>query len=296
MKNLSTIVLIGIIQFLLISCKDKRTGKVEIMPAIPVKTTLIQQGDIAKYIFLNGKTIYLRKNKIIAPVSAYISAVNVQFGDIVQKDDVLFELQTKESRALNNTTGNIEVQASSSGTIIELNINQSGTYLVEGDLLCTIVENKDVMVQVNVPYEYNRLLKLKTECQLLLPDHTSVSSKITRILPTISGTDQTQSVLLKPSSHQQLPENLNLTVRLVLETHRNSLLINKEAVLANENQSIFWIMKIEHDTLAVKVPIQIGIENNSMVEIISSNINVNDLIISEGAYGLPDSSIVKIIN
>ncbi len=295
MKNLSTIVLIVFIQFLHISCKERNTGKEAVLPVIPVKTIRIQKGDIEKYIYLNGKTIYLKKNRIVTPVSAYIAAVNVQYGDIVQKDDVLFELQTKENRALNNTAGNIKVLASSSGTIVELIINQTGTYLVEGDVLCTIVENKDVIVQANVPYEYNRLLKLETDCKLLLPDHSSLGSRIVRILPTINETDQTQTVFLKPLTHPQLPENLNLTVQLVLENRSNCLLITKEAVMTNENQSVFWLMKVEHDSLAVKVPIHIGIENNGEVEIISANVNVNDLIISEGAYGLPDSSIVKII-
>ncbi|MBN2348309.1 MAG: HlyD family efflux transporter periplasmic adaptor subunit [Bacteroidales bacterium] len=294
MKNLSTIIFFVFIQFLLISCKEQSAGSKEEILLIPVKTTLVKQGNIEQYIHLNGKTIYLKKNKITAPVSAYIAAVNVKYGDMVQKGDILFELQTKENNALNNTSDNLKVLASSGGIVSELNINQTGTYLVEGDLLCTIVENKDVMVQVNVPYEYNRLLKTGTQCILLLPDHTLLNSKITRILPSISETDQTQIVFLKPDSFRQLPENLNLTVQFVLLAHNNTLLIAKEAVMTNEKQNDFWLMKIQHDSLAIKVPVQKGIENDSLVEIYSPYLNVNDVIISEGAFGLPDSSVVKI--
>jgi hypothetical protein len=283
------------IQFMLPSCKQQRTGQEVQTPLISVKTTPVKLGTIEDYISLNGKTIYLKKNRIVAPISAYVTKVNVQYGDIVRKGDVLFELQTKESKALSNNTADIKVLALSGGTISEQIINQAGAYLVEGDLLCIIVENKDLMVQVNVPYEYNSLLSTGTNCKILLPDHTSFSSTIAKILPAISQTDQTQTVFLKPNTARKLPENLNLTVQFILNTHSRSFLIHKEAVMTNEKQSDFWLMKLVNDSMAVKVPVQKGIDNDSLVEILSSELNINDLIITEGAYGLPDSSLVQVI-
>ena len=296
MKNLFILTLIFLIQFMLLTCKEQNSGNDTKTPLIQVKTTSIQQGDIEKSIDLNGKTVYLKKNQIIAPISAYVVKVNIQYGDDVRKGDVLFELQSKENKALNNGANIIKVPASSGGTINELITKQVGDYLMEGDLLCIIAENNDVMVQVNVPYVYNNLLKTGNKCDLILPDHTRVNSKIVRILPVISETDQTQTVLLRPDSNRQLPENLNLTVQFILEIHRNSLLIAKEAVMTNEKQTDFWLMKIEHDSIAVRVPIEKGIENDSVIEILSAHVNLHDLIISEGAYGLPDSSLVKISN
>jgi hypothetical protein len=53
-------------------------------------------------------------------------------------------------------------------------------------------------------------------------------------------------------------------------------------------------MKVIMDSIAIKIPVIRGIENDSLSEIISPLLRKNDLIISEGAYGLPDSTIVKI--
>ena len=64
--------------------------------------------------------------------------------------------------------------------------------------------------------------------------------------------------------------------------------------MTNETQSEFWVMKIINDTLAVKIPVIKGFENDSVSEISSPLLNKNDLVISEGAYGLPDSTVVKI--
>jgi hypothetical protein len=295
MKIISTIALLGFIQVLLPSCKDKGPGQEAQQPIISVKVTPVRQGNIEDYINLNGKTIYLEKNKIVAPISAYVTKVNVQYGDFVKKGDVLFELETRESRALDSSMGTIKVLALTGGTIIEQMINETGAYMVEGDPLCTIVEKKDLMVQVNFPYEYNSLLITGKKCNIVLTDHTSFNGTIINVIPHISEKDQTQTVLIKPNTERKLPENLNLTVQFILNTHNHTLLIPKGAVMTNEKQSDFWVMKLVNDSLAVKVPVQKGIENDSTVEIISSVLNNNDLIINEGAYGLPDSSLVQVI-
>jgi hypothetical protein len=64
--------------------------------------------------------------------------------------------------------------------------------------------------------------------------------------------------------------------------------------MTNETQTEFWVMKVVNNKLALKVLVQKGIENTNFVEITNSGLNANDLIISEGAYGLNDSSIVRI--
>ena len=48
------------------------------------------------------------------------------------------------------------------------------------------------------------------------------------------------------------------------------IIIPKDAVLTNETQDEFWIMTITSDSLALKTPIVIGLENDSEVEIVKS--------------------------
>ncbi len=165
---------------------------------------------------------------------------------------------------------------------------------MEGWLLCNIVNNKDLMIQVNVPFEYNSLLKIGIKCKVLLSDDTTISGVIYQMLPIIDEVNQTQTILIKPDASRQLPENLNLTIQFVYEKHVDSFLAVKEAVMTNETQSEFWVMKIADNNQAVKIPILKGIENDSIVEVLSSDLKINDLIISEGAYGLPDSTVVRI--
>jgi len=272
----------------------------EQVPVVSVRTTVVKQGDIESRVNLNGKTIYLKKNIIVSPIPGYIIKMNVRYGEVVKKNDVLFEVQTKEGKALENTNtfqenaGIVKVLAPAGGIINELNINETGGYIVEGGPMCSIVETGDFVIQMNVPFQYNALIKRNMKCKIILPDNTSLDGYVNRILPVINMTTQTQDVLIKPSSGRPLPENLNLIVQFINEKHTGSLLVVKGAVMTNEIQSKFWVMKIIDNNMAIEVPVIKGIENDTIVEVSSPVLKINDLLISDGAFGMADSTIVKI--
>jgi hypothetical protein len=286
----------------LYSCRNQPTAETEQTPVVSVKTTAVKTGDIESSLILNGKTTYLRKNTIVSPISGYVGKMNIRFGDKVKKDDVLFEIQTRESKALENSgtlepnAGIIKVTASSDGIVDELNISGTGFFISEGGTLCTISEYRDLMVLVNVPYEYNNIVKTGALCRITLSDNTEFNGSVYRIMPTMNESSQTQNVYIKPSTGRELPENLNLRVTFITEKHSGSLLVPKVSVMANETQTEFWIMKVTGDSLAVRIPVHLGISNDSIVEILSSGLKPDDLTISDGAYGLSDSTRVKIVN
>jgi hypothetical protein len=51
---------------------------------------------------------------------------------------------------------------------------------------------------------------------------------------------------------------------------------------------------VNNGNIAVKIPVTKGLENDSLIEIISPLLKVNDMIICEGSYGLPDSTLIRI--
>ncbi len=301
MKNTTIGLMLTMAALVNLSCTHQKTTQNEQTPEITVKTVPVSQGEIKSTINLNGNTVYLKKNTIVTPIAGYIFKNHVNYGAKVRKNDVLFEIQTKENKALQNDSsiisnrGIIKILASSNGTVYELNIYEPGAYVIEGSQLCSIMENENLMVQVHVPFHYNSLLNIGTKCKIFLSDNTSLTGSVYEILPIIDEASQTQNVLIKPHTIRQLPENLNLTVQFVNAIHRDSYLIPKEALLTNETQSEFWVMRIAQNNLAVKIPVLKGIENDSLVEVISSELKEKEEVISEGAYGLSDSTQVKVI-
>jgi hypothetical protein len=302
MKNIICYFLSAAIIMLLNSCKEKTTSESESVPVVSVKAESVVQGNIETLISFNGKTVYLKKNLVVSPISGYVVKADARYGEVVGKEDILFEIQTRESKALgsdnllNTDIENIKVAASSAGFINEVTINETGGYVVEGGTLCTIVDNNDLMIQLNVPFEYNSIIKNGKNCKIVLPDNSVINGVVYRLLPLIDESNQTQSVLVQPGSHKVLPENLNLTIQFIQEVHEQTMLISKNSLMANETQDEFWVMKILNDTLAVHIAVTKGIVNDSISEVSSPLLNKGDIVIREGAYGLPDSSVIKIVN
>lgn len=284
------------------SCSgNKSTVNQDLPPKVEVQICYPTKGNISSYVSINGKTVFLKKNVITAPFSGYISSVLIHQGDKVSKNQPLFTLETKEERALASSprlsldAGKIKIGSPLQGFISDLLVSASGTYVVEGTPLATVSEEQQATILLNVPYEYHTLIQQGTQCTITLPDQTSLKGIVTKILPTVDPVSQTQTAYVKPLTNRILPENLNVTIRLLDATHHQTWILPKNAILTNETQDLFWVMKVIHDTLAVKVPIQKGIENDSIIEILNPSIQSNDPIITVGNYGLADSTEVKIV-
>lgn len=287
---------------LLLSCLSRSNPEKVQVPVVSVKASPVLIGNIENDISFNGKTVYIRKTQVVSPIAGYVAGVNVKFGQEVKKDEVLFEIRTRESKALEtdpNKPGNIglvEVRAATSGFVNELNIHEQGGFVAEGGVLCSISDSRDLMVRVNVPFEYNSIPIQNRKCGIILPDNSSFEGTVSRILPEVDEINQTQTILVRPETSRQIPENLNLRVSFVHEKHQNSLLVTRSSLMTNETQSEFWVMKIGQGNLAVKVPVEKGMINDSIAEIISNDLKASDLVISEGSYGLPDSTLIRIEN
>lgn len=296
MKNIY-ILLIFIIALTINACGKKEADQGEQTPVVSVKTSTVRFGEIDSKLTFNGKTVYLKKNMVSSPISGYVRQISIKFGDYVKKGELLFEIQTKENKALESSNsgnmGLINVFAPSQGVISTLNVTENGAYVVEGAALCTVAENHDVLVQLNLPFEFNSLVKNGANCTLVLGEDTKFSGTIYQILSTVDDANQTQQVLIKPHYNKPLPENLNLVVEILKARHGKTCLIPRNALMTNETQTEFWVMKVEKNK-ALKIKVLKGIENDDVVEILKSGLTTSDLVISEGAYGLNDGAEVKI--
>lgn len=293
--------------FVVASCTTKTETKVEeiITPKTPVQIVSVSNGSINDELILFATTIYLKRNVVTASIPAFVTNVSVKLGDKVNKGDVLYILQSKESRALGNDVskidtalngfGIVKVRASSSGIISTIERQQIGEYVLEGTQLCSIAESNDLVFQVNVPFEFTNYTKVGSGCTLILPNNNSYNATFTKALTAMNVTAQTQTILAKSNSSLFLPENMMVKVAINKGTENTKKqILPKACVLSDEMMKDFWIMKLINDSTAVKVPVKIGNRNTEHIEILSPILNVTDKIISVGNYGLPDTAIIKI--
>lgn len=304
LSSFFTVTLIG----LFASCGEAdRTQEKEVSTSrTPVEVTTIYKGSISNHLTLFGTTVYLKRNVVTSPIPAFITNVHIKLGDRVKKGDILYDLETKERRALGqqqisaDTTllsfGKIKVRASFSGIISTFDKQQLGDYVLEGAQLCTLAESNNLAIQINVPYEYTTFARPGKTCRLRLPDNSEITAKITTPLTTMNALSQTQTVLAKPNSTLFLPENLIVKVILTTSEQKNTTLLPKASVLTDEMMQEYWVMKMINDSTAAKIPVRIGGKTNEEIEILSPTFQPSDRILLNGNYGLPDTARVVVIN
>ncbi|MFK5985545.1 MAG: hypothetical protein QM479_08980 [Pseudomonadota bacterium] len=293
---------IVVITLLTTSCKNKETSINNALlpkPDVTIVNPII--GNIQENTQINGQVIFLNRTTIMSPISGYVIAVNTKLGDWVKKGKLLFKIQTKESKALqsssiatSNEFGIIPVYASASGYVNTLSISDSGVFISEGNNMATIVKNEDLVIQVNVPFQFNKLLINNKNIEIELPNKECKAAYFYKAMPLVDPVSQTQQIYFKLNKYTLLPENLNVIVKIPNKQKKNTTILPKNAILTNETQDKFWILKVTKDSLAIIIPVTKGLENNSNVEILNPKLKITDKIIEKGGYGLPDSTKVKI--
>lgn len=258
--------------------------------------------NMAEYIQLNGVTVFQRKEIIRSTNTGFISSMKFKQGDFVTAGQLFCTMITKEQdalrgiAALDSSLGKFQhpiiVTINVTGVITEISTVQ-GDYVSEGDVLAKVSEPASLVIQVSVPYEYNQFVRAGKMCEILLPDHKTIRTAITGVLPSVDANSQSQTYIIS-LPFRSLPENLNVIIRISRNEKINLTGLPTAAVQTDEMQKEFWIMKMMNDSLAIKIPIRIGLQNDSFTEILSDKIAVTDSIILFGAYGLPDSSRVII--
>lgn len=288
----------------LASCKPQAAPEEEsAKPVVAVQVVGIADTALLETIDVTAVSAYLQKSFVKANINGYIQTANAQTGKAVSNGQLLFSLITKEARAIGNSinkldpslkfSGVSQIRAAQAGLVIAVS-HQKGDYVQDGEALATIINRNSLVFLLDLPYEYNQLIKTNNNIQVELPDGQKIRGSLAGTMPSVDSLAQTQRFILKVNAANTIPEGLIAKVRLVKLNHPNAQVLPKSAVLANETEDEFWVMKMINDSTAVKVSVKKGIENNGLVEVLSPRFSKTDRIIVTGNYGIADTAKVKI--
>jgi multidrug efflux pump subunit AcrA (membrane-fusion protein) len=291
------------------ACKSKTTVEVTTdekteTGATPVTITQPIVGAMMETVELNATSAFLLKTFVKSSANGYLQMVNAEMGRYVSQGQEMFIVKTKEAQSLGNTItrldtslhfdGTIHIKSPGTGYITQLNY-RSGDYVQDGEQLATITDTRSFVFLLALPYELRSYVSANRQLQLRLPDSTILSGYVSMAMPTVDSVSQTQRYVIRVSSARQIPENLIAKVILVKRARGNAISVLKPAVLSDETQTSFWIMKMINDSTAVKVPVVKGMESGDKVEILSPLLRTADRILLSGNYGLSDTARVSII-
>jgi len=269
----------------------------------PVTITPISIGQIADSIELNAVSGYTKRNSVRTTTTGIIENIEINLGDKVEKGQVLFIVKTKEATALfenkmmsdslKSFKGIIKIKASRNGIVSSIT-HHKGDYVQEGDEIVVISEPESLVFMLQLPYELNHFVKTDEACNIELPDNSVIKGIISSSLPVMDIQSQTENYIVNPSTKLNIPENLVAKIRIVKSIKNKTIILPRIAVLSNETQTDFWVMKLINDSTAIKIPIKKGIETAEKIEILEPTFLITDKILLTGNYGLPDTARVLV--
>ena len=304
MKNFLALSLIAFL--LIFSCKTHNEGKTETPSEgkVPVTTTNPEKGTMVDAIELNATSAFTLKTVVKSTVNGYLQEVNVQLGDKIGKGDKMFVIRSKEAENLGNTinkvdstlkfSGLINVVSNGMGYITKLDY-EAGDYVQDGETIAEISDLNSLVFLLDLPYELKPFLPLNKNITLTLPDGQILNGLITKPMPTIDQVSQTQKYVIKVYPVCSVPGDLIAKVKFIKSQKNSAISLPKGAVLTNETQSEFWIMKMTDSVSATKVLVTKGIETSDRVEILTPKLKLSDQILLTGNFGLADTASVSII-
>jgi multidrug efflux pump subunit AcrA (membrane-fusion protein) len=281
--------------------KSDTTGSTE--ARTPVTVTRISQEPLDDYIELNAISAFLQKSYVKATANGYLQSNGAYPGKYVETGQTLFTLKTKEAQTLGNSirildstfkfSGLIRIDAGQHGYITQLN-HQTGDYVQDGEQLAVISDRNSFVFLLELPYELRPYVLSQRTVDLSLPDGERLKGTIGPVMPTVDSLSQTQNVVIRVNATHAIPENLIAKVRITKTARTSAPSLPRAAVLTDETESDFWVMKMTDSSTAVKVPVKKGVETRDRIEILSPAFSPSDRILVTGNYGLPDTAKVKV--
>lgn len=305
-KNINTALFYLLAAGLLTACKggSEPASEEKAVAETPVQVTSISNGAITDEVVLNASSAYLQKSFVKANTNGYLQSSRVQAGATVSNNQVLFTLITKEAKAIGNEINQLDpgfkfsgistIRAGQSGFVTQVN-HQKGDYVQDGESLAVISDQSSLVFLLDVPYEMRNIIMNNQVMEITLPDGERLKGKVTSSLPAVDSVAQTQRMVIKVNASHPIPENLIGKVRLIKSAVNNTQMLPKSAVLTNETEDEFWVMKLVNDSTAVKVTVKKGMEDGKSIQIISPVFQPKDRLITVGNYGLADTAKVKIV-
>lgn len=303
MKRLCILLISGSTFVTACSQKEGTTADTAAKPVTPVYVTNVSFGTVSDDIELTAISSYLQKSYVKANINGYVQSANATLGKQVGAHEVLFTLITKEAKAIGNAVNQLDpgfkfsgiskIKVEQNGFITAVN-HQKGDYVQDGEALAEISNQQSLVFLLDLPYELRSVANQQQAIEIILPDGEKLSSTIGGSLPKVDSSAQTQRIILRVNPSHSIPEGLIAKVKISKNKKANAQMLPKSAVLSNETEDQFWVMKMINDSIAVKIPVIVGMGNKQSVEVISPVFSSSDRIITTGNYGIADTAKVKI--
>ena len=189
--------------------------------------------------------------------------------------------------------GYSEIRSPISGFITDRPL-YPGEMAAAGTPLLTVMDISSVIAKAHVPQDQAAALKVGDKGTLTVPGIAEpISGKVTVVSPALDPNSTTVEVWLEAkNSKHELKPGTSVHLSMTAQTVKDALVVPASAVLTAPDGTT-TVMLAGSDGLAHQKPVKLGIRNGDDVQVIAG-LNQGDRVVSNGAYGLPDKTKIKI--
>lgn len=159
--------------------------------------------------------------------------------------------------------------------------------------LITVMRLSQVVARARMPASEAALLKVGDPAEISGPGASDpVEGKVTVVSPAVDPNSTTVQVWVSARNpHDELKPGSTVTVTVTAKKVPDALVIPREA-LQNDPDIGPYVMTVDSKSVAHQIKVKTSIEQGDKVQI-TEGLQQGQLIVGQGAYGLPDGTKVK---
>jgi multidrug efflux pump subunit AcrA (membrane-fusion protein) len=256
--------------------------------AITVSAKTMVGESIQQVIKLNGDVSSQSEVSVFPDTSGKIIRILRALGDTVRQGDVIAYIDPSRPGSAYIES---PVLAPVGGTITSLPVT-GGLTVSPSTVIATIGSLDKLKITIYVAEKYSPYLRQD------LPAYVSFTStpgiefdaQVSMVSPVVNNKNRTiETTLNLASQDPSVKEGMFASVRLVIREEKDTLVIPRSAIKDYNGEDTVYI--IDEENLARRVPVTVGLTNDSEAQIVSG-LNSGDRVITAGA--VTDGSPVRI--
>jgi RND family efflux transporter MFP subunit len=162
-----------------------------------------------------------------------------------------------------------------------------------GTPLLIIMDTSSVVARTHIPQEQAASLKPGDPATMIAPDAPPVSGKVSIVSPALDQGSTTVQVWVEADNKSGvLRPGSTVRVQILARTIDDALAVPEQALLKSPENATS-VMVVDHQGKAHKREVKTGIHSGDLVQI-TNGLLPGDIVVTTGAYGLPDDTQVKV--
>jgi HlyD family secretion protein len=169
-----------------------------------------------------------------------------------------------------------------------------GEMATAGTPLLTVMDTSAVIAKAHIPQADAALLKVGDKGTITVPGvDDPIEGKVTVVSPALDPSSTTVEIWVEAKNpDSQLQPGTSVQLSLLARTVKDALVVPASAVITSQDGSSA-VMVVGPDGRAHQKAVKVGIRQGDDIQLLEG-VTANDKVVSNGAYGLPDNTRIKV--